>query len=173
MSVSIIQSGSLLPFNGPSANVLSGRRGPRVQSHFNGCNDERLKSERRDRVTLAGMKERGRGLGGQVRGLKGGGRWPRWAGVRPADDGGTQEGGIKEEGAGGRGQAAFVCQRIGNDDALTSLTFGWRWLPQARYVSMGVFTCTVALISLLNTLIRPRCVDFTAHMMPFIHSRYY
>lgn len=63
MLVSIIQSGSLLAFNGPSANVLSGQRGPRVQSHFNGCHDERLKSECGDRVSLAGItKERGRGM---------------------------------------------------------------------------------------------------------------
>lgn len=43
--VSIIQSPSLLAFNGPSANVLSGQRGPRAQRHFNGCHDERVKSE--------------------------------------------------------------------------------------------------------------------------------
>lgn len=100
MLVSIIQSGSLLAFNGPSANVLSGQRGPRAPSHVNGCNDERLKSEHEDRVSLAGMtKERGRGLGRQVRGLKGGDRWPRRAGVRLGDDGGKQEErGGKEEG---------------------------------------------------------------------------
>lgn len=100
MLVSIIQSGSLLAFNGPSANVLSGQRGPRVQSHFNGCNDERLKSEHGDRVSLAGItKDRGRGLGRRVRGLKGGDRWPRWAGVRPGDDGGKQEErGVKRRG---------------------------------------------------------------------------
>lgn len=62
--VSIIQTGLLLAFNGPSANVLSGQRGPRVQRHFNGCNDERMKSERGDPVSLAGTtQERGRGLG--------------------------------------------------------------------------------------------------------------
>lgn len=59
----------MLAFNGPSANVLSGQRGPRVQSHFNGCNDERLKSEHGDRMSLAGItEERGRGLGRRVRG---------------------------------------------------------------------------------------------------------
>lgn len=59
MLVSIIQSGSLLAFNGPSTNVLSGQQGPRVQSHFNGCNDESLKLEHGDRVSLAGVtKER-------------------------------------------------------------------------------------------------------------------
>lgn len=94
MLVSIIQSGSLLAFNGPSANVLSGQRGPRVQSHFNGCNDERLKPEHGDRVTLAGItKERGQG---RVEGWEAGegskgDRWPRWAGVRPGHDGGKQE----------------------------------------------------------------------------------
>lgn len=72
MLVSIIQSGSLLAFNGPSANVLSGQQGPRVQSHFNGCNDERLKSEHGDRVSLAGItKERGAGGGEAGEGTEG------------------------------------------------------------------------------------------------------
>lgn len=72
MLVSIIQSGSLLAFNGPSANVLSGQRGPRVQSYFNGCHDERLKSERGDHVSLAGItKERGRGMGRAGEGSEG------------------------------------------------------------------------------------------------------
>lgn len=81
--VSIIQTGPLLAFNGPSANVLSGQREPRVPRHFNGCNDERMKSERGDRVSLAGTtQERGQ-VGRQVRGLEGGGRWSHWAGMRP------------------------------------------------------------------------------------------
>lgn len=52
--VSIIQSRPLSAFNGPSANVLSGQRGPGAQRHFNGCNDESLKSDRGDRVSIAG-----------------------------------------------------------------------------------------------------------------------
>lgn len=66
--VSIIQTGPLLAFNGPSANVLSGHREPRALRHFNGCNDERMKSERGDRVSLAGQGpggETGEGSGGR------------------------------------------------------------------------------------------------------------
>lgn len=64
MLVSIIQSRSLLAFNGPSANVLSGQRGPRTQRHFNGCHDERGKLEHGDPVSSIGKKkERGHGRG--------------------------------------------------------------------------------------------------------------
>lgn len=59
MLVSIIQSQSLLAFNGPSANALSGQRGPRAQRHFNGCHDERVKSEHGDPVSSIGKKEEG------------------------------------------------------------------------------------------------------------------
>lgn len=54
--VSIIQSRSLLAFNGPSANVLSGQWGPRAQHHFNGCHDERVKSEHGDPVSIGKKK---------------------------------------------------------------------------------------------------------------------
>ena len=64
MLVSIIQSWSLLAFNGLSANVLSGQRGPRARSHFNGCHDERVKSEQGDSVSLIGEKK----VGGHGRG---------------------------------------------------------------------------------------------------------
>lgn len=66
--VSIIQTRPLLAFNGPSANVLSGQREPRVLRHFNGCNDERMKLERGDRVSLTGEGpggETGEGSGGE------------------------------------------------------------------------------------------------------------
>lgn len=71
MLVSIIQSGSLLAFNGPSANVLSGQQGPRLQNHFNGCNDERLKSEHGDRVLLAGITKERMGAGEAGEGSEG------------------------------------------------------------------------------------------------------
>lgn len=61
MLVSIIQSQSLLAFNGPSANVLSGQRGPRAQHHFNGCHDERVKSEHGDPVSIGKKKKGGQG----------------------------------------------------------------------------------------------------------------
>lgn len=44
----------MLAFNGPSANVLSGQRGPRAQRHFNGCHDERVKCEHGDPVSSIG-----------------------------------------------------------------------------------------------------------------------
>jgi len=66
--LSIIQSRSLLAFNGPSANVLSGQRGPRAQHHFNGCHDERVKLEHGDPVSSIGKKmQGGKGRGGEWR----------------------------------------------------------------------------------------------------------
>lgn len=57
-----------MAFNGPSANVLSGQRGPRAQRHFNGCNDERVKSEHGDPVSFIGKtREGGQGNGKGVR----------------------------------------------------------------------------------------------------------
>lgn len=73
MLVSIIQSRSLLVFNGPRANVLSGQRGPRAQRHFNGCHDERVKLERGDPVSSKDKKKK---KGGQSR------RQERGTGVR-------------------------------------------------------------------------------------------
>lgn len=49
----------MLAFNGPSANVLSGQRGPRAQRHFNGCHDESVKSEHGDPVSSIGKKREG------------------------------------------------------------------------------------------------------------------
>lgn len=72
MLVSIIQSWSLLAFNGPSANVLSGQRGPRAQRHFNGCHDERVKSEHGDPVSSIGKKREGGQDRGEERGVRGG-----------------------------------------------------------------------------------------------------
>lgn len=63
MLVLIIQGQSLSAFNGPSANVLLGQRGPRAQRHFNGCHDERVKPERGDPVSSIGKNK-----GGQSRG---------------------------------------------------------------------------------------------------------
>lgn len=86
--LSIIQTRSLLAFNGPSANVLSGQRGPRAQRHFNGCHDERVKSEQGDPVSSIGKEtEGGQGRGekvggrGGVRATKGEDRWLFWTGM--------------------------------------------------------------------------------------------
>lgn len=60
-----------------------------------------------------------------MRALKGGDRWPRWAGVRPGDDGGEtgRKGGSR---GGGSSLLGCHCLPAANiDDALTSLTFGW------------------------------------------------
>lgn len=58
MLVSIIQSRSLLLFNGPRANVLSDQQGPRAQRHFNGCHDERVKLEHGDPVSSKDKKKK-------------------------------------------------------------------------------------------------------------------
>lgn len=76
MLVSIIQSRSLLLFNGPRANVLSGQQGPRAQHHFNGCHDERVKLERGDPVSSKDKKKKKKKKGGQSR------RQERGTGVR-------------------------------------------------------------------------------------------
>lgn len=73
--VSIIQSRSLLLFNGPRANVLSGQQGPRAQRHFNGCHDERVKLEHGDPVSSKDKKKKKK-KGGQSR------RQERGTGVR-------------------------------------------------------------------------------------------
>lgn len=80
----------MLAFNGPSANVLSGQRGPRAQRHFNGCHDERVKSEHGDPVSSIGKTREGV-KAGQRRGLRihgwdeghwGEDRWHYWTGMR-------------------------------------------------------------------------------------------
>lgn len=86
MLVSIIQSRPLLAFNGPSANVLSGQRGPGPQRRFNGCNDERVKSERGDPVSFLdeakGRQDGGRGEGAGRQATSGKDRWRFWTGTR-------------------------------------------------------------------------------------------
>lgn len=39
--------------------MLSGQRGPRAQRNFNGCHDERVKSEHADPVSSIGKKREG------------------------------------------------------------------------------------------------------------------
>lgn len=72
--------------------MLSGQRGPRAQRHFNGCHDERVKSEHGYPVSsISKKKEREKDRGGKSgdsgrvkatgSGGSGGGRWDYWTGM--------------------------------------------------------------------------------------------
>lgn len=136
MLVSIIQRRSLLAFNGPSANVLSGQRGPRAQRHFNGCHDERVKPEQGYPVSSIGKKrEAGQGRGketGDRVGVRATGGEDRWHFLDRYVNRGVMERNWKKRKERGKEiglLGPFVCHWLqinhSEDDVLTSITSEW------------------------------------------------